>query len=61
VKLPDIIILSLAVGFLIIGIHQTMALGFGQAYWVLMLTLILFFWFTYRKGKAKEKEKAKKK
>jgi hypothetical protein len=48
-KLLDIVILSLAVGFLIIGIHQVMVLGLGQAYWALMLTLVLFFIFTLRK------------
>jgi hypothetical protein len=51
-KLPDIIILSLAVAFLIIGIHQTMTLGFGQAYWALMLTLILFFVLNLRRRKS---------
>lgn len=50
-RLPDILILSLAVVFLIIGIHQTMTLGFGSAYWALMLTLILFFIFNFRKRK----------
>lgn len=50
-KLIDILILSLAVAFLIIGIHQTMVLGFGQAYWALMLTLVFFFAFTFRKRK----------
>ena len=48
-KLLDIVILSLAVGFLIIGIHQVMVLGLGQAYWALMLTLVLFFIITLRK------------
>lgn len=50
-KLIDILILSLAVAFLIIGIHQTMVLGFDQAYWALMLTLIFFFVFILRKRK----------
>ncbi|MBT1690145.1 hypothetical protein [Dawidia soli] len=50
-KLSDIIILSLAVAFLIIGIHQTMTLGFGQAYWALMLTMVLFFVIVLRKKK----------
>ena len=50
-KLADILILSLAVAFLIIGIHQTMVLGLGHAYWALMLTLILFFVFNLRKKK----------
>jgi hypothetical protein len=46
-KLPEIIILSLAVAF--IGIHQVMTVGFGNAYWALMLTLILFFVFKLRR------------
>lgn len=51
-KLLDIILLSLAVAFLIIGIHQTMVLGFGNAYWALMLTMVFFFAFTFRKKRA---------
>jgi hypothetical protein len=50
-KLPDILILSLAVAFLIIGIHQTMTVGFGNGYWAIMLTLILFFLFNLRRRK----------
>ncbi|MCD9016982.1 hypothetical protein [Parachryseolinea silvisoli] len=50
-KLLDIILLSLAVAFLIIGIHQTMTLGIGQAYWALMLTSVLFFVIVLRKKK----------
>ena len=42
-KLPNIIVLSLAVAFIIIGVHQTMVLGFGKAYWALMLALVFFF------------------
>ncbi|HEY9004670.1 hypothetical protein [Ohtaekwangia sp.] len=52
-KLPDILLLSLAVAFLIIGIHQFMVLGFGQAYWAFMLTLLLFFILNLRKKKGK--------
>jgi hypothetical protein len=50
-KLPNIILLSLAVAFLIIGIHQTMTIGFSNAYWAIMLALILFFMYTLRKPK----------
>ena len=50
-KLTDVLILSLAVGFLIIGIHQTMTIGFGKAYWAIMLSLILYFAFNLRKKK----------
>jgi hypothetical protein len=50
-KLPDILILSLAVAFLIIGIHQIMTVGLGNGYWVMMLALIFFFLFNLRRRK----------
>jgi hypothetical protein len=50
-KLPDIILLSLAVVFLIIGIDQIMTIGFGSGYWAIMLTLLFFFVYTLRKRK----------
>jgi hypothetical protein len=50
-KLPDVLILSVAVVFAIIGIHQTMVLGFEKAYWALMLALILYFVYNLRKKK----------
>jgi hypothetical protein len=53
-KLTDIILLSLAVGFLIIGIHQIMTIGLGNAYWAIMLSLILFFVFNFRKSKQRQ-------
>jgi len=53
-KLPDIILLSLAVGFLIIGIHQIMVVGFAQAYWVIMLSLVLFFVLNFRRNKQRQ-------
>lgn len=52
-KLADVIIMSLAVAFLIIGIHQLMTNGLGSAYWAIMLSLILFFLMNLRKRKAK--------
>ena len=52
-KLADIIILSLAVAFLIIGIHQIMTVGFASAYFIVMLALVMFFIFSLRKRKAK--------
>jgi len=48
-KLVDVIILSLAVVFIIVGIHQIMTIGFGKAYWAIMLALIFFFIFNLRK------------
>lgn len=50
-KLFDMILLSLAVAFLIIAIHQIMTVGVGQGYWALMITLILFFVLNLRKRK----------
>jgi hypothetical protein len=50
-KLAEIIILSLAVVFLIIGIDQTIVLGFGSGYWAIMFSLILFFVFNLRRQK----------
>ncbi|MFN3840201.1 MAG: hypothetical protein ACK4RF_05795 [Cyclobacteriaceae bacterium] len=50
-KLPDVILLSLAAAMLIIGIHQVMTSGIGSAYWILMLSSALFLAYTYRKRK----------
>jgi hypothetical protein len=50
-KLLDVIILSLAVVFIIVGIHQVMTVGLGKAYWAIMLALIFFFIFGLRKKK----------
>ena len=50
-KLIDVLLLSLAVAFLIIGIDQIMTLGLGKAYWAIMLSLILYFAFNLRKKK----------
>jgi hypothetical protein len=48
-KLFDIILLSLAVVFIIIGIYEVMAYGAGKAYWAIMLAVLFFFYYTYRK------------
>jgi hypothetical protein len=50
-KLIDVLVLSVAVVFAIVGIHQTMVLGFEKAYWALMLALILYFVYNLRKKK----------
>jgi hypothetical protein len=51
-KLVDVILISLAIVFFIIGIHQTMYAGFGNAYWAVMLALVFFFVFNLRKRKS---------
>jgi hypothetical protein len=51
IKLPDIILLSLIVVFIIIGIDHMIRLGFGSAYWAIMLALVLFFVYNLRRRK----------
>ena len=50
-KLIDVLVLSVASVFAIVGIHQTMVLGVEQAYWALMMALILYFVYNLRKKK----------
>ena len=50
-KLADILLLGLTLAFLIIGIDQTIVLGFSQAYWAFMIALLTFFMFTLRKSR----------
>ena len=50
-KLPDVILLSLAVAFVLIGIHQIMTVGFENAYWAVMLALLFFFLYNLRRRK----------
>jgi hypothetical protein len=52
-KLPDILILSAAVAFLIIGIDQIMKVGFANGYWAIMIALVFFFYFNYRRNRKK--------
>ena len=65
-KLIDIILLSLAAGFLIIGVNQLVVitnnenlnLGLAQSYWVFMLSVTLFLTFQLRKKKQEAAAKA---
>ena len=53
-KLSDILLLGLALAFIIIGIDQTIVLGFKHAYWAFMAALTLFFVFNMKKNKQKQ-------
>ncbi len=53
-KLLDHIILALCVALLIIGVHQTIVLGFNYAYWIFMLIIMLFFWYKLRQKQRKD-------
>lgn len=50
-KLADILLLGLTLAFLIIGVDQTIVLGFSEGYWAFMLSLVLFFVYNFRKNK----------
>jgi hypothetical protein len=50
-KLLDILLLSLAAAFIIMGIYEVMTVGIGGAYTYIMLSTLLFFYYTYRKKK----------
>jgi hypothetical protein len=52
-KLPDILLIGFTIMFLIIGLDQTLVLGFRNGYWAFMAALVTFFLFTYRKGAKK--------
>jgi 4-hydroxybenzoate polyprenyltransferase len=53
-KLLDAILLSLAAGFFIIGVHQLITVGLAQAYWIFMLSTVLLIWYQIRKKSQKE-------
>lgn len=50
-KLADVLLLSLAVVFIIIGAYETYTTGIGAAYWSVMIALGLLFYFVYRRKK----------
>jgi hypothetical protein len=51
-KLTDILLLGLALAFIVIGVDQTLKLGFANAYWSFMVALVPFFVYTLRKAKS---------
>jgi len=59
----EVILFSLSIVLLIVGVHQTMTLGFAKAYWLFMLMFTFLLLYTYLKGQRsiKAKEKAPKK
>lgn len=50
-KLIDTILISAAVGFLLIGMDQMYKYGFSYSYWLFMVTIALFGIYTIRRGK----------
>ena len=60
-KLAKNIILSLSVAFFIIGVHQTITLGFEVSYWIFMLTISMFLLYTLVGRVEKDPSRKKKK
>lgn len=56
-KLLDAIIFSVALAFIVVGIHQTMVNGIGFSYSLFMFAVGLLFWFQWRRNKALEETK----
>lgn len=55
-KLIDVLSLLFSLGFLIIGIDQSIEHGFYDSYWLFMISIILLFVYSYRKAKRTEEE-----
>ena len=53
-NLVDIIVLALSVVALIVGVHQTIEYGFGNAYWLFMISVGLLLYQQIRKAKEKQ-------
>ncbi|SHK58318.1 hypothetical protein SAMN04488028_106109 [Reichenbachiella agariperforans] len=47
----QIIIFTLAAGFFLIGLHQTMTYGFSHSYWIFMLSVSLLLLYQFKKNK----------
>ena len=47
-KLSSVIIISLALAFTVIGLHQAVTVGFGESYWIFMLAITLYLWYSIR-------------
>lgn len=54
------ILFSLAVVFLVIGIHQTITVGFEYSYWIFMLSISMLLLYRLAKGRPEKKKKEKK-
>ena len=50
-KLADILLLGITLAFLIIGVDQSIKLGFSQAYWAFMIALVAFFAYTLKRSR----------
>lgn len=57
-KIFDIIILSLSIGFFVIAIYETIALGLTASYMWFMISIGLLLYYSFRRRNREEKEQA---
>ena len=55
-NLTDIIVFSLSIVAFIVALHQTIYHGFGNAYWIYMISIALLLYHQIRKVKKKQDE-----
>jgi len=58
-KIIDTALFSLAILFMMIGIHQSMMVGFAPSYWIFMLALGFLMWYQIRKKNRKTEAASK--
>jgi hypothetical protein len=56
---PNFIIIGLAFALFVIGIHQSITVGFEYSYWIFMLSISLLLLHRYLKQKNKTKGDSK--
>jgi len=59
VNFKNTLIFSLAVACFVIGLHQSITVGFQYSYWLFMFTFGLLFWYKLRKDKALHSDDSK--
>lgn len=57
---PNFIIIGLSFAFFVIGIHQSITVGFEYSYWIFMLSISLLLLHRYLKQKKQQKQDSKK-
>lgn len=58
-KIIDTVLLSLSLGLLIIGVHQSRINGFTKSYWIFMIMFLLLFAFLSRLKPAVKQDNTK--
>jgi hypothetical protein len=56
-KFLDVLLLSMALVFLVIGIDQSIKFGIQASYWAFMCSAGFLFWYQYRYKARKEGKK----